>query len=166
MGGGLRAVSEMMLGGFLFECKCVLNQVHMSRYINIVFSIIKYLIYGLAIVYALGFIKKSSAMHLLFYLSFGILMSFSEIGICIKSSKLSRLLGKMSYDIYLLHGIGIYVVNSLFNKQLSNRIIIVTCLTIIVIAIPYEILASKIVKLLKKGLILRGLLRNKPIKDV
>ena len=113
--GVLRAVSEMALGGSLFQLSVIIA----SRRPRILCSerplmkmavtLFKAFCYAVVFVFAHGFVlgeafKTEFSLHALLFCSLGILLSFSNVGFCIPDNKVTRYLGKISLPIYIFHG--------------------------------------------------------------
>lgn len=109
--GVIRAVGEMSLGAFLVPlsesfCKKLSWLTDSTKVtVNIFLTAVKLLTFAVVGLYALGVeFGGNFSLHALFFIAFGVMLSFSSIGYCIKDSKITRFMGKISLPIFIFHG--------------------------------------------------------------
>ncbi len=109
--GILRAIGEISLGAFLVPlseafCKKLSWLTGSEKApIKIFLTVVKLLVLAVVVIYALGFeFGGDISLHALLFIAFGVMLSFSNIGYCIKKTKFTRFLGKISLPIFIFHG--------------------------------------------------------------
>ena len=157
--GILRGLSEVALGGFLFE---VANYVA-SRYewllssekvgCKVFLTIIKLVCYTIFFLYAQGsHFKKDFSLYALLFVSIGVMLSFLNAGYTIPESRLTRFLGKISLPIYLYHGMfKNYFGHLLDPKVVSLSVLCALTIGIILIAIIFYFFVNFASKIINKG---------------
>lgn len=109
--GVIRAFGEMSLGAFLVPlsesfCKKLSWLTDSKKVpVKLFLTAVKVFVFAVVIIYALGFeFGGNFSLHALLFIAFGIMLSFANVGYCIKDSKFTRYMGKISLPIFIFHG--------------------------------------------------------------
>lgn len=107
--GILRGIAQIALGASLSVLSdwLIHNQPRYlysrSVFVRICLTLVKLGCYGIVFLFAQGLPIEN--IHVLLFLSIGILLSFSGIGYTIPDHRITRYLGKISLPIYIFHGL-------------------------------------------------------------
>lgn len=108
--GIIIAIAEIALGAFLYWVASFIKRKYEDSNHKKVFSIavffIKWGAFLISFIYAMGVFdgfKDGFDIHVLLFISIGVTLSFSDVGIVIKENKISNYLGQLSLPIYIFH---------------------------------------------------------------
>lgn len=151
-GGVLRAISEIALGAWSYEIALKFKRegVQFTKLSAVFLTIIKYACFIGVLFYAFyGFSSSYSPIVFIFCL-LGIMLSFSEMTVCIPSNSLTRFLGKYSLLVYITHQFFRALAVSLFGTTIEVWKLIIIILITIIGAYMIMIFTDFCIKFIKK----------------
>lgn len=160
--GILRAVGEMSLGVFLVPlseafCEKLSWLIESEKVVaKLLLTAVKIFIFAIPVIYASGEeFGGDFSIHAMLFIAFGIMLSFSNFGYCIKDSKFSRYLGKISLPIFIYHGFIRWTFADIFPAEevtLKMFVLMIVGTVIICVLLMYivDILSKGSIKLLNK----------------
>ncbi len=160
--GIIRAVGEISLGAFLVPMSDAFTKKY-SWLVNsekvpvkLFLTCLKLFIFAIPGLYACGFaFGNKFSLHALLFLSLGVMLSFSNVGYCIKDCAFSRYLGKLSLPIFIFHGFIRWTFADIFPAEevtLKMFVLMIVGTVIICVLLMYivDILSKGSIKLLNK----------------
>lgn len=122
--GLLRAVSEMSLGIFVYECAKALQQIQFRPCGRILLAIVEFSLYAVILLYMTFFRECAYDFYIVFLLMAAVVISFSGSawGSGLFNNAFCRFLGKASLYVYLTHVTAAKILPCLIGSSFSNEV--------------------------------------------
>ena len=148
--GLVRATAEISLGAFGYEVASALFMLHCSKLIEMVMTLLKWICFGITIIYTLSGFDNSLSPVIFAICLFGVIFSFSGKTTVIPCGKISRYLGRLSVSLYLTHYVVIYVFLAIFGNSISKRQFVCFIISSFLVAIVAKLIVSSFGNVIKK----------------